>query len=148
MVPFLTGMIKVEAQSAPVQPEQKQVFDDHAATKLLFQLTQGLENTNQKQVLAVFDFTHMSDGQRFQQQLISFVSHAESIRLHLNLVKAESGEDKGSAEADIEMEIDPRRGGVPIRKQARVSFSAQPVTGGWKIVDVQPRRFFSDDSGQ
>lgn len=148
LVAFLTGRINLEAQGAPTPPDQKQVFDDQAATKLLFQLTQGLEDTNQKQVLGVFDFTHMSGGPIFQQQLISFVSHAESIRLHLNLVKATSEGEKGSAEADIEMEIAPRDGTLPVRKQARVNFSAQSSAAGWKLIDVQPRRFFSNDSGQ
>ena len=63
-------------------------------------------------------------------------------------MKAVSDGEKGSAEADIEMEIEPRDGSLPVRKQARVSFSAQSVTGGWKLIDVQPRRFFSSDSGQ
>jgi hypothetical protein len=148
VVLFLTGTIKIEAQSGPAQPDPKLIFNDQAATKLLFQLSQGLEDTNQKQVLAVFDFAGMVDGAMFQQQLISFISHAESIRIHLNLVKAASDGGKGSAEADIEMEIEPRDGTLPVRKQARVSFTAQSSTGGWKLIDVQPRRFFSNDSGQ
>jgi len=153
----LAGAPQLAAQDQPPQksqpspspsPEQKQVFDDHAATRLLMQLTQGLEDNNQKQVLAVFDFVHMQDGQRFQQQLISFLSHAESIRLHVNLVSAISNVAKPSAEADIEMEITPRDGTLPVRKQARVNFSVQSTSSGWKFVDVQPRRFFSTDSSQ
>jgi ABC-type transporter MlaC component len=140
-------VLQLAAQNAPAQA-QKLVFDDQAATKLLSQLTQGLENANQKQVLSVFDFSHMNDGRRFQQQLISFVAHAESIRLHLNLVGVKSDSGKGSAEADIEIEIEPRDGTLPVRKQARLSFSALSSTGGWKFVDVQPRGFFSNNSGQ
>jgi ABC-type transporter MlaC component len=141
-------VLQLAAQNAPAAPAQKLVFDDQAATKLLSQLTQGLENANQKQVLSVFDFSHMNDGQRFQQQLISFVAHAESIRLHLNLLHVNSDSGKGSAEADIEMEIEPRDGTLPVRKQARLNFSALSSAGGWKFVDVQPRGFFSNNPGQ
>ncbi len=147
LTPFFLGL-KLAAQKAPAAPAQKLVFDDQAATKLLSQLTQGLENANQKQVLSVFDFSHMDDGQRFQQQLISFVAHAESIRLHLNLVRVNSDSGKGSALADIEIEIEPRDGTLPVRKQARLSFSALSSAAGWKFVDVQPRGFFSNNSGQ
>lgn len=143
-----SSALQLAAQNAPAAPAQKLVFDDQAATKLLSQLTQGLENANQKQVLSVFDFSHMNDGQRFQQQLISFVAHAESIRLHLNLLHVNSDSGKGSAEADIEMEIEPRDGTLPVRKQARLSFSALSSAGGWKFVDVQPRGFFSNNPGQ
>src|SRR5229473_452393 len=71
----LAGAPHLAAQGQPPQksqpspspsPEQKQVFDDRAATRLLMQLTQGLEDNNQKQVLAVFDFVHMQHGQRLE----------------------------------------------------------------------------------
>jgi hypothetical protein len=147
LTPFFLGL-ELAAQHAPAAPAQKLVFDDQAATKLLSQLTQGLENANQKKVLSVFDFSHMEDGQRFQQQLISFVAHAESIRLHLNLVRVNSDSGKGSALADIEIEIEPRDGTLPVRKQARLSFSALSSAAGWKFIDVQPREFFSNNPGQ
>jgi hypothetical protein len=146
--PGLVPQSQPPRPSSSPSPEQKQVFDDQAATRLLMQLTQGLEDNNQKQVLAAFDFVHMQDGQFFQQQLISFISHAESVRLHVNLVSAISDAGKPRAEADIEMEITPRDGTLPVRKQARVNFSVQSTSTGWKFVDVQPRRFFSTDSSQ
>jgi hypothetical protein len=147
-VPQLAGQAEPHQPSPTPSPEQKQVFDDEAATRLLMQLTQGLEDNDEKQVLAVFDFEHMQYGQFFQQQLISFMSHADSVRLHVNLVSATSDAGKPRAEADMEMEIRPRDGTLPVRKQARVNFSVQSTSSGWKFVDVQPRRFFSADSGQ
>lgn len=146
--PFLSSQTTPPQTPGSSGQDQKQAFDDRAATKLLMQLTQGLEDGNQKQVLAVFDFVHMQGGELYQQQLISFLSHAESIRLHMNLVGVTSDGGKSGVEADFEMEIAPRDGTLPVRKQAKMNFSVQGTSNGWKFVDVQPRRFFSTDAGQ
>jgi hypothetical protein len=154
LVTMLAGMSQLLGQN-PSQPpsgssgeSQKQVFDAHAATRLLMQFTRGLENKNQDQVLAAFDFAHMQDGEHFRQQLISFLGHANSIRMHVNLVSETSDAGKGTAEADFEMEVELRNAVLPVRKQARLNFSVRSTSSGWQFVDLQPRDFFSTDAGQ
>ncbi len=153
-VTVLAGVSSMAGQNPSKPPSgssgesQKQNFDDHAATTLLMQFTRGLQNKNQQQVLAAFDFTHMQDGEHFQQQLISFLGHANSIRMHINLVSAASGSGGGTAEADFEMEVDLRDAILPNRKQARLKFAVRSTSTGWKFVDLQPRSFFSTDSGE
>jgi hypothetical protein len=151
------GQWRLNAQNQPKQPDQpagqpdkqqKAPFDDRAATGLLTQLTRGMEENNQRQVLAAFDFIHMPEGELFQQQLISFLSHAEGIRMHVNLLKAASDADKATVEAEMEMEIEPRDGSLPVRKRMKVNFIVQSTPGGWKFVDVKPRGFFSADAGE
>ena len=153
-VMMLAGVSPILGQNPSKPPSgssgesQKQVFDDHAATRLLMQFTRGLENKDQKQVLATFDFAHMQDGEYFQQQLISFIGHANSIRMHVNLVSTASDPGSGTAEADFEMEVDLRDAILPNRKQARLKFAVRSTSTGWKFVELQPRNFFSTDSGE
>lgn len=144
----LVGQNPSKPPSGSSGESRKQGFDDRAATRLLMQFTRGLEIKNQQQVLAAFDFVHMQDGEHFQQQLISFLGHANSIRMHINLVSAASDPGGGTAEADFEMEVDFRDAILPNRKQARLKFAVRSTSDGWKFVELQPRNFFSTDSGE
>jgi hypothetical protein len=153
-VTMFAGVSQLDGQNPSKPPSgssgevQKQVFDDHAATRLLMQFARGLEIKNQEQVLAAFDFVHMKDGELFQQQLISFLGHANSIRMHVNLVSTASDPGAGTAEADFEMEVDLRDAILPNRKQARLKFAVRSTSDGWKFVGLEPRGFFSTDSGE
>ncbi len=110
---------------------------------MILQVRDGLQTRNVRRMLAPFDTTAMPDGALFQQQLLSFFSHTETIRVHLNLVNATSDQEKGTAEVDAELEADLGDNAVPLHKQARLKFSAASISGTWKFVDVQPRSFFS-----
>ena len=153
-VTILAGVSPLVGQNPSKPPSgssgesQKQVFDDRTATRLLMQFTRGLEIKNQQQMLAAFDFVHMQDGEHFQQQLISFLGHANSVRIHVNLVSAASDSAGGTAEADFEMEVDFRDAILPNRKQARLKFAVRNTSDGWKFVGLEPRGFFSTDSGE
>jgi hypothetical protein len=152
-VTMLAPVSPMVGQNPPKPPsgssgESQKGFDDQAATSLLMQFTRGLQNKNQQQVLAAFDFTHMQDGEHFQQQLISFLGHANSIRMHINLVSTASDSGGGTAEADFEMEVDFRDAILPNHKQARLKFFVRNTSTGWKFVELQPRGFFSTDSGE
>jgi hypothetical protein len=41
------------------------------------------------------------------------------------------------------MEVEPRNGGPASRRNERLNFVAANAGGNWKLVDVQPRGFFS-----
>jgi hypothetical protein len=130
------------AQTAPAPKAAE--FTDGVASDLLNQLTSGFTSRNQKKVLAAFDLAAMADGERFRQQIISFFSHTESVRIHFNLVKTSVQAGNGTAQAEVEMEAQPREDTAPpVHKQERLRFTAASTSEGWKFTDVQPRSFFS-----
>lgn len=130
-------------RTSAIQPSN--AFTTGVASQLLTQITQGLIARNQKQVLAAFDLSKMRDGALFRQQMVSFIAHAENIRIYFHVTQASGETANGQAEAEVQMEADPRDSNntVPIRKQARLHFAAQSTPDGWKFTGVQPRNFFS-----
>jgi hypothetical protein len=132
------------AQTTPLQA----VFGVGDASKLLRQINDGLVNGKAGKFLSAFDVARMSDGQLFKQQVMSFFSHTDSIRIHFNLTEATMNGDKGAATVEAEMEADPRDGNTPpLHKQTTLHLLAEHTVAGWKFTDVQPRSFFSTSSG-
>ncbi|HKW75503.1 MAG TPA: hypothetical protein VJN64_08260 [Terriglobales bacterium] len=128
------------------EPEpSSETFTEDEASHLLRQISQGLVSRNQTQVLGAFDLSRMQNGALFRQQIVSFIAHAENIRLYFHVTQVSGAAEKSEAEADVEMEADPRDGNnaLPIHKQARVHLIAQNTSGGWKFTEMQPRGFFS-----
>jgi hypothetical protein len=134
---------KAIAQSAPSPTPP--IFTASTASQLLTQVAQGLIARNQNQVLAAFELSKMEDGVLFRQQMVSFIAHTENIRVYFHVTQASGDTATGQSEAEVQMEADPRDSNntVPIRKQARLHFTAQSTPSGWKWTDVQPRGFFS-----
>lgn len=122
-----------------------EAFTERDASDLLRQISQGLVSRNQKQVLSAFDLSRMQNGLLFRQQIVSFIAHAENIRLYFHVAQVSTTADKNEAEATVEMEAD-QRGSInatPVHKQARLHLTAQRTSDGWKLTEVQPRGFFS-----
>ena len=92
--------------------------------------------------LVAFDFSRMKQGTLFKQQIDSFFTQTESIRVHLNLVGTSLDGDKANLAVDAEMEAEPSNGEAPSRRNERLNFIVARVGDGWKFVDVQPRSFF------
>ena len=134
------------AQKSQAPPTQN-AFAKADASALLNQMKQGLIVRQAKLFLASFDLAQMSDGQLFRQQVQSFISHTDSIRIHFNVTRAAMEGDKGFASADVEMEADTGSSTVPLYKQASLNFTAERVSSGWKFIDIQPRSFFSLSQG-
>lgn len=131
------------AQSEP--KPSPEAFTESEASQLLRQISQGLVSRNQAQVLGAFDLSRMQNGVLFRQQIVSFIAHAENIRLYFHVAQVSATAEKNTAEANVEMEADPRGSvnATPVHKQARLHLSAQSTSGGWKFTDVEPRGFFS-----
>lgn len=130
------------AQSPVKNPPAQNVFDEKAASQMLLQLSEALEGHSQKQLLALFDLPRMKDGELFKQQIASFYSQTESIRAHLNLAEFSGEGDQPGFTVEAEMETESRNGGASSRKNERLTFTVANHTG-WKIVEMQPRTFFS-----
>jgi hypothetical protein len=134
--------------AASAQNPPQNGFTVHDASRLLNQINDALINRQPGRFLAAFDLAKMADGQLFKQQVTSFISHSDSIRLHFNITETAMNGAQGAATVDAEMEADPRDGNTPpVRKQATLRFVAEHTSPGWKFTDVQPRSFFSMSSG-
>lgn len=132
----------LRAQNAP-QQQPTPAFDVEVGSRLLLQLSEALQGHSQNQFLDLFDLNKMKDGALFKQQINSFFSQTESIRVHLNLVDTSIDSDKANIAVDAEMEAEPRNGGAITRRNERLNFVVARASDRWKFVDVQPQSFFS-----
>jgi hypothetical protein len=132
----------LSAQAPPAKTPHANSFDDQAASQLLLKLSEALQGHSEKQFLALFDLNHMKDGVLFKQQISSFYSQTESIRIHINLAEMNADEKPLTFSVDAEMEVEPSNGGPVAHQNERVTFTVVN-SGGWKFIDVQPRGFFS-----
>jgi|SRR5689334_12662257 len=138
---FLFGtLLPAQTPSQNPQPQQN-VFDDHAASRMLLQLSEALQGHSRKQLLALFDLGKMKDGTLFRQQIDSFLSQTESIRIHMNLIEVVA--ESATVTVDAEMEIEPRNGSPAARRNDRLIFTVVNAEKTWKFSDLQPRSFFS-----
>ena len=131
------------AQTAHQPQPTPSTFDAQAASRLLLQLSEALQGHSQNQFLALFDLDTMKEGALFRQQINSFFGHADSIRVHLNLVDTSVDGEKAGLTVDAEIEAQPRDGGAPTRRNEQLNFAVARAGDRWKFVDVQPRSFFS-----
>jgi hypothetical protein len=83
---FLAAVL-LPAQAAPQKAPAQNAFDEHAASRLLMQLSEALQGHSQSQFLSLFDLAKMKNGPIFKQQISVFFGQTESIRVHLNLVE-------------------------------------------------------------
>lgn len=134
--------------AAAAQNPPQNGFTAGDVSKLLNQINDALINRQAGKFLAVFDLARMTGGQLFKQQVTSFISHSDSIRLHFNITETAMNGAQGTATVDAEMEAEARDGNTPpVRKQATLRFLAEHTSAGWKFTDVQPRSFFSMSPG-
>ena len=132
--------VLLHAQPSPQSPEP---FSDRDASTLLRHLSSSLQSHSKKNFLALFDLSKMKDGPLFKQQIDRFFAHADTIRIHLNLADTNADAAPPAFAVDAEMEVQPRVGGQASRVSNRVSFTVARAGSDWKIVDLQPRSFFS-----
>lgn len=140
---LLAPQVAVPRQTSGGRQPSAAEFTDHDAAGLLGRIADGMQTRNHNKVLAAFDLRRMAEGPLFRQQIVSLISHSDSIRIHINLVKTAEENGKGVAEADVEMEVARRDDSNPVHQQARLRFTADKAPSGWKFIDVQPRAFFA-----
>ena len=136
---FLLG-----ASIEPVPAQQQAPFTFTDAATLLQRMNDALVNRQAGKFLSAFNLTRMQEGPLFKQQITSFISHSDSIRMHFNLTQVTMSGAQGAATADAELEADTGNGGEPLYKQATLHFIAEKTGTAWKFIDVQPRSFFSN----
>jgi hypothetical protein len=136
---LLCCLASAPSQQAPAE----NAFTDRAAARMVRQLAEALEGHSEKKLLALFDLSRMAGGPLFRGQISSFLSHSESIRIHLNLVELAAENAKAGFTADAEMEVQPGAGGQPWRRNERLAFTVARAGKEWRFTGIQPRSFFS-----
>lgn len=128
------------AGGAPV-PEE---FSPADASRLLQQVTQGFVSDNQGQVLAAFDAARMKNYAQFRDNVAALFDRYQSFRAAFRLRQSWPQGESGVVIAEFDLEGTPLEpGSPPFRRSAQLRFQFERGRAGWKIVDVDPRSFFS-----
>ncbi|MGC2208941.1 MAG: hypothetical protein WA532_02420 [Candidatus Korobacteraceae bacterium] len=130
---------KSEKQSA----EELPVFDERAAAVVLGTIRDGLESHSAHRLLSAFDADKMDGYRTFQDQIDAYFAANEGIRVTLRILQTSQEGDRGFILADFQLENNPRDGEQLSRREAQLRFVLERGPKGWKIIDFDPREFFS-----
>jgi hypothetical protein len=133
-------------QAAPVEAApagEAASFDERAAAEVLGILRNGLESHSQRLMLSAFDPGKMEGFLTFEDQIEAYFTRYEAFRVTLRIIQTSEENNRGVILADFQVESDPRGGGRISRRQGQLRFELERVPKGWKIVDFDPRGFFS-----
>jgi hypothetical protein len=119
-------------------------FGDAEASELMNLIRDGLEGHNAAKMLSAFDDSKMEGYQGFRAQVAAMFDQFEAFRIHFHITEVRAEGVKGTFSVDLEIEETPRSSGaLAVRKRESVRFGVEQGSKGWKIVDLQPRSFFS-----
>ncbi len=140
-------------QNSPVVPENKKqkkenaadsaVFDERTAASVLGTIRDGLEGHSQRRLLSAFDRDKMDGFLTFEDQIDAYFSVYQSFRISMRIVQTSEENNRGVILADFQIENTPSGGGPVSSRQAQLRFELERGPKGWKIVDFNPRNFFS-----
>lgn len=138
----LVVFLAVPSQSPAVAQSDPpaDAFSESIASKLLSEVTEGLQAHLPRKMLGVFDLNRMNRGAIFKEQITAFFNQYDSIRVHFKLVDVKDNTVTVNAEME---ESAPNAITPPQHKSIQLRFNAEKTPSGWKFVDVQPRSFFS-----
>jgi hypothetical protein len=119
------------------------VFSSAVANNVLGELRDGLEGHSQRLMLSAFDQDKMEGYLSFEDQIQALFAKYDAFRVHYRIAQSTVEGAKGVVLVDFEMEEIPRAGGPPQRRQGQLRFEMERGRKGWKIVDFNPRGFFS-----
>ncbi len=121
-----------------------EVFSTAVADNVLNKLRNGLEAHNRRLLLSAFDADKMDGYLEFEDQIEAFFNSYETFTVYFRIVQTSTDGPKGLALVDIQLEEIPRGAtSPPIRKDGQIRFELERGKKGWKIVDFNPRNFFS-----
>jgi hypothetical protein len=133
-------------QQAPTpvqQPQQEATtFTVNDANEILSQFREALAAHSQKKLFALIDGDRMQGYHSFGDQIKSYFSRYETIRVNVHNIQASGEDGRGTITAVFETEITPRYESAT-RKQAQLRFQLERTDKGWRIVDINPRGFFN-----
>jgi hypothetical protein len=130
-------------QTKPQSAEDLPVFDERAAAAVLGTIRDGLEGHSAHRLLSAFDPEKMDGYRSFQDQIDAYFASYESIRVTLRILQTSQEGDRGFILAAFQLENNPSNGEQLSRREGQLRFVLERGPKGWKIVDVDPREFFS-----
>jgi len=132
-----------QTKNEPPSAADLTVFDERAAAAVLGTIRDGLEAHSAHRLLSAFDAGKMDGYRTFQDQIDAYFASNESIRVTLRILQTSQDGDHGFILAEVQLENDPRDGERLSRREAQLRFVLERGPKGWKIVDFDPREFFS-----
>jgi hypothetical protein len=139
---------KKKKKDSPQDVLNSEVFSDAVAKSVLNDIRDGLEGHSPRLMESAFDADKMDGYLMFEDQLEAMFQRYSEFRVHFTLSQNSVEGSKGVILVDIEMEEVPNSTGKntnpqPLRKNGQVRFVLERGKKGWKIVDFDPRSFFS-----
>jgi len=121
-----------------------EVFSTAVANNVLNDLRDGLEGHTQRLMLSAFDADKMDGYLEFEDQIEAFFNKYSTFSVYFRIVQSATEGPKGIVLVDIQLEEIPRGStSPPVRKNGQMRFELERGKKGWKIVDFNPRNFFS-----
>jgi hypothetical protein len=134
---------QTQPKSAKHNAEELPVFDERAAVVVLGTIRDGLEGHSAHRLLSAFDADKMDGYRSFQDQIDAYFASNESIRVTLRILQTSQDGDRGYIIAAFQLENNPRNGEQLSRSEGQLHFVLERGPQGWKIIDFDPRGFFS-----
>ena len=136
--------LSLQSQPQSQPPPAANDFSEAVATRLLDKLRTGLESGSLEDMLDAFDREKMPNYNAFRDQLRSFLSKYQEVRVRYHITQTWTEDGRGIAVVDFELQATPQGGEVqPVHNEAQLRFEMARGQQGWKIVDLSPREFFS-----
>jgi len=121
-----------------------EVFSSAVANSVLGDIRDGLEGHTQRLMLSAFDGDKMDGYLQFEDQIEAFFNKYSTFSVFFRIAQTATDGPKGIALVDIQLEEIPHgSASPPIRKNGQIRFELERGKKGWKIVDFNPRGFFS-----
>ena len=144
MLLLAISVLATAQQEKPKEPAKSvsNVFTVNDANTVLARFRSALEAHSQRQMFALFDGEKMTAYVSFQDQMRGFLSRNEGIRVNIRGIQASGESDKGVITATFEIETTSRTGNAS-RRSEQLRLELNRTAQGWRIVDINPRSFFS-----
>lgn len=136
------GPAKTNLQNQKASSEDATEFDERAAAKVLGTIRDGLESRSQRRLLSAFDASKMDGFLTFKDQIDAFFNRYQSFRVNIRIIQTSEENNRGVILAEFQLENESREGYFS-RRQGQLRFELERGAKGWKIVDFNPRDFFS-----
>jgi hypothetical protein len=134
---------KTKKQKKDDPGKDSAVFDERAAAGVLGTIRDGLEGHSSRLLLSAFDAGKMDGILTFEDQIEAYFTRYESFRVNFRIIQTSEENRRGVILAEFQLEDQPRGGGRISRREGQLRFELEFGAKGWKIVDFNPRGFFS-----
>ncbi len=142
LLAFTIGACAQQGAPKEAPKAENATFSVNDANGVLAQFRIALESHSERKLFALIDEEKMFGALSFEDQLRGFLSRNESIRVNIRSIQVTGADDKGVITATFEIETSSASGNA-VRRQQQMQFDLARSGSGWRIVDINPRSFFS-----